>query len=203
MNRISIILIVLTALSGCKTFKIPEAAHIDGLYAPWDGLSDDTKFRCASDGEQFVFFFEVRDSTLTLNPQFDSEATVEHEDRVEIFFSPTPDMASYWCAEIDPLGRVLDYAAHYPQKMDYDWNFESLLACGHSVEGGYVVRGQVSLSELGKMGITPAKKFWLGVFRADYHPDLSVNWYSAIASDDPAPDFHKPNMLFPSIIKSR
>lgn len=200
LNRINVLLLALLGLYGCSAFKIPQTASINGLHAPWDGLEDETRFRCSSDEDNFFFYFEVSDSSLTLNPQFESESTVEHEDRVEIFFSPTADMASYWCAEIDPLGRVLDYSAHYPQKMDYGWNFESLLVNGALVEGGYLVWGKVSLKELRQMGIEAGKQFWMGVFRADYRPDLSVNWYSAVSSDDPSPDFHKPNMLFPSII---
>ena len=50
--------------------------------------------------------------------------------------------------------------------------------------------------ELESMGVDVDGGFYMGVFRADYRKDLSVNWYSAVSSDDEYPDFHKPDMLF-------
>ena len=178
------------------TFTASPVTPIDGLHAPWDGLEDDTVFRCFSDEGSFMFFFEVTDSTLTCSEDFHGEATVELEDRVEIFFSPKPSMENYWCAEIDPLGRVLDYSGHYYRDIDYGWNFRSLRLIGQLTKNGYIVAGKVSKAELRELGCDLEGGFWMGVFRADYRSDLSVNWYSAVSTDDISPDFHKPDMLF-------
>ena len=59
--------------------------RIDGLHAPWDGLDDDTKFRCSTDDSLFKFSFEVNDSTLTLEPEYKDKMSVIYEDRVDIF----------------------------------------------------------------------------------------------------------------------
>lgn len=184
------------AAGGDGAFVVSRSASINGLHAPWDGLEDNTLFRCFSDGESFYFSYEVTDLTPTYAETFAGEDTVENEDRVEIFFSPKRSMDDYYCAEIDPLGRVLDYSGHYYRDIDYDWNFRTMRLWGQLTEDGYIVAGKVSKAELRELGCDLENGFWMGVFRADYRPDMSVNWYSAVSTDDISPDFHKPEVLF-------
>lgn len=205
-KRISFLLgclVVLLACVSCRrgVFVVSGSSEINGLYAPWDSLSDRTKFRCFSDAETFYFVYEVEDSTLTYTSGFKGEPDVEKEDRVEIFFSPGEDMSVYYCAEIDPLGRVLDYSSRYYRGMDYDWDFSTLRLSGMIDNRSYRVWGSVAKSELIDLGCDLAGGFYLGVFRADYRPDMTVNWYSAVSTDDEFPDFHKPDVLFKAIIK--
>ena len=72
---------------------------------------------------------------------------------------------------------------------------------GQLTDQGYVVAGSVSINELAELGVDLKNGFYLGVFRADFHQDGSVNWYSAVKTDDQSPYFHKPNVLFPARIK--
>ena len=137
---------------------------------------------------------------LTVFDEFPTERTVDDEDRVEIFFSCDSLMTSYWCAEIDPKARPMDYAAHFGQPFDYEWNFRTLQAQATLTEKGYRVDASVALSELRELGID-TKDFYMGVFRADFHPDGSVNWYSLVSTDDKSAYFHKPNVLFPATIR--
>ncbi len=182
--------------AGHDGFLIGRAGEIDGLHAPWDGLDDNTSFRCFADSSFFYFLYEVEDSTMTFSDDFPEERVVDTEDRVEIFFSPGPDMERYYCAEIDPLGRVMDYSCEYYARMDYGWDFTTLSAAGWLTSGGYAVAGRISLDELKSLGIDPHAGFHMGIFRADFHPDGTVNWYSHVETDDTAPDFHRPEMLF-------
>ena len=75
-------------------------------------------------------------------------------------------------------------------------NFKTMSIAGQLTPQGYVVLGKVSVDELESLGVDVDGGFYMGVFRADYRKDLSVNWYSAVSSDDEYPDFHKPDMLF-------
>ena len=175
--------------------------RIDGLHAPWDGLDDDTKFRCSTDDSLFKFSFEVNDSTLTLEPEYKDKMSVIYEDRVEIFFSPDTLMSHYYGAEMDPAGRVLDYQAEYYRQFDYTWGFKTLKYTGDIKEGHYPVSGSIDLNELRELGLRLEEGFYMGVFRADYRKDGSVNWYSAVITDDETADFHKPDMLFKAILK--
>lgn len=166
------------------------------FHAPWDGLSNSNRFCCHSTAERFFFSFEVVDSTLTLTEPFLSEASVEPEDRIEIFFCQTANMQEYYCAEIDPMGRILDYKANFYRKLDYSWNFSSLEVCAHLTPWGYRIGGSISRSELEKLGLDLNESFWMGVFQDDFRPDGSVHWYSLIPTKDTTPDFHKPDVLF-------
>ena len=192
----------LLSVSACRptcqesAFVIGGTSGIDALHAPWDGLEDVTRFRCFADDERFYFYYEVADSTLTLIDPFEGERTIDYEDRVEIFFSKDSVMTNYYCAEIDPLGRRMDYASSYKHPLDYEWDFKTMRQAGQLTDEGYMVAGSVAVCELMEYGVDLNGGFYLGVFRADFHKDGSVNWYSAVSSDDEYPDFHKPDMLF-------
>ena len=197
-STLEVLLAMLWICTGCASnvFNVFPASGICGLHAPWDSLEDETLFHCFTSGEDFFFLSQVKDSTLTYLPEFKGESDVEVEDRVEIFFSPEQTMENYYCAEIDPLGRVLDYQGRFYRHLDYGWNFKTLKIRGWLTPQGYTVAGKVSVAELEGLGVDVEGGFYMGVFRADYRQDLSVNWYSAVSSDDPSPDFHKPDMLF-------
>lgn len=101
-------------------------ASIDGLNLSTGGL-DNTAFSMCKDGPDYVFTFSVADATPCFLPQTSSKRDLEREDRVELYFSPTADLSKpYYCAEIDPLGRVLDYRAAYYRDFDYSWGFTTL-----------------------------------------------------------------------------
>ncbi len=173
----------------------------DALYAPWDSLSNDTHFECRCDRDSFYFSYSVNDSTLVLVDPFLSEKDVDPEDRVEFFFSADSTLSLYHCAEIDPLGRVMDYEISFYRNFDFSWNYSALRAEGSLTENGYEVKGALALKELNALGIpVDGKPFWFGIFQADYRPDGSVIWYSYIPTSDTEPDFHKPGVLFKACI---
>lgn len=182
-------------------FTIDGVRKIHGLHAPWDVLNDSTVFHCFTDEDDFYFLYEVQDTTIVLSDNFTGESDVEKEDRVEIFFSAEKDMDIYYCAEIDPLGRLLDYSSSYYRNMDYGWDFKTMKLWSSLTSSGYVVGGSVSKRELENLGIDVSRSFYMGIFRADFKPDTPENWYSYIETDDNFPDFHKPDVLFKARMK--
>ena len=186
----------MTEKDGHEPFVIGAVTGIDGLHAPWDGLDDSTSVRFFADSEDLCIVCEVEDTTLAVTEDYRGENDVEPEEMVVVFFSAGPDMELYYCAEIDPLGRVLDYSCRYPSQMDYGWDFSTLRVMSGLTADGYAVSLKVSLSELESFGIDTAAGFYMGIFRADFRPDGSVNWYSHVKSDDASPNFHQPKMLF-------
>ena len=173
---------------------------IKPFFAPWDYLEDETVFRCFFSSQYFYFSFNVADATPIMCREFVQESDVEAEDRVEIFFSASKDMGQYYCMEIDPSGHVMDYSASYYRKFDYEWNFKSLEICSIKDEKGYIVAGRLCVSELLELGID-LEEFYMGVFRADFTTPNTVIWYSSVSINEPKPDFHKPNILFPCMKK--
>lgn len=171
-------------------------APVKGFHAPWDGLDDETEFRCVATDSLFIFRFDVKDTTLALTGDFKTEMDVEPEDRVEIFFSHAGEIDTYVGAEMDPAGRTLDYKCTYYRKFDYSWNFSTLDYCHAINADGYSVAGSVTLEELSQLGVDLEKGFLMGVFRADFRPDGEVNWYSLKSTDDKHADFHQPKVFF-------
>lgn len=169
---------------------------VEVFHAPWDGLDDSTRFRCFATDSLFFFRFDVVDSTLTLEEGFKDERDVEYEDRAEVFFSPAGKLTTYVGAEIDPMGRVLDYRCTYYRQFDYGWNFKTLVCTHRIVPGGYSIAGSVTRAELEELGVDIGQGFLMGAFRADFRPDRSVNWYSLKPTSDKQADFHKPEVFF-------
>lgn len=168
------------------------------LHAPWHGLDASTRFTCHSTADRFFFSFDAVDSTLTLTEPFTNERDVDPEDRVEFFFSPAADLSEpYYCAEIDPHGRVMDYKAQFYRDFDFGWGYRTLEARGEITPWGYRVAGSVSREELASLGIDLDGVFWFGVFQGDYAADGSVRWFSYVPQDVASPDFHQSGVFFP------
>ena len=72
-----------------------NATTITDLCSPWvPTAKDHTVFKCFHSGQYFNFYFSVIDKTITCKDSKD-EFVVTEGDRVEIFFSPTPDLNKY------------------------------------------------------------------------------------------------------------
>lgn len=176
--------------------QIPVA--VNGLTAPWDGAGKDrTAFSVCHDKKKLYFLYEVSDTTIIYNDE-KTEASVGSSDRIEFFFSKDPAMADYYCAEIDPQGKVMDYHARSYRKFDLDWNFKGLKLATHIGKDSYIVEGSIPLKSLEDMGvISPEGEIRLGVYRADYYgqKENEVSWLTWIVPDAAGPDFHIPSSL--------
>src|SRR5690625_2089603 len=102
-----------------------DASTIYYLNSPWDySTPDSTIFRALWSRNNFYFCFEVIDHDLVILDNED-ELSVANGDRVELFFSPTADLSSYFCLEINPVGNLLDYEASYYRKFNFSWDLNN------------------------------------------------------------------------------
>ncbi len=169
------------------------------FHAPWSKLRDDTRFQCYMTDNYFYFKFSVTDSTLALRRPFKKKLDVAEEDRVEIFLSPTANMKTYYCMEMDPDGYTLDYKANYFRKFNYTWNFSTLELETAKDNCGYTVAGRLSVVEMKRLGM-PSDGFYIGVFRADFDAHGNVVWYSLSSRYRSKADFHVPEMQFKAAV---
>ena len=176
--------------------QIPVA--VSGLTAPWDGaVKDRTTFSVCHDRKNLYFIYEVSDSTIIYNNE-KTEASVGSSDRIEFFFSKDPAMKDYYCAEIDPHGKVMDYHAKFYRQFDFSWNFKGLKLGTHVGTDSYIVEGSIPLKSLEEMGVISSEgEIRMGVYRADYYEpkEEQVIWSSWIIPDATQPDFHIPSSL--------
>ncbi len=210
--RVFVLLAVCIIVSACvtknKTLTIPfvENIKIDGtsedwsikpligsLTEHWKHLSDDTKFYMAHDTTWLYFAFDVVDTRITYNAD-SLELSVNESDRVELFFAQDATLKkTYYCIEIDPQGKVMDYSAQYYRQFDYKWGMQTLKVAGRIDDDRYFVEGAISLDQLRELGLlSPEGKLIMGVYRGDFssNEDTDPNWWSWIDPKTGEPDFH-------------
>ena len=139
-------------LAACST---PRAVHEKGAVVvrdftfPWSATpAPRTEFRASIAGERLHFSFDAEDRDLVIAEKWRGESTLDGEDRVEIFFARDAALASYFCIEIDPLGRVHDYAVSHYRKFDSAWNCPGLRTAARRTADGYRVEGSIPLASL-------------------------------------------------------
>jgi hypothetical protein len=168
---------------------------------PWStGTAPATAFRAVADAERLYFSFEVSDTDVVAVKDFADESTVDKEDRVEIFFAQDAALSRYFCVEIDPLGRVHDYAASYYRKFDSGWNCPGLRAGGKITPAGYTVEASIPLQTLSDFlgrSVSQGSILRVGLFRAEFRQGAlgkaDDNWLSWIKPTASKPDFHLPS----------
>jgi hypothetical protein len=178
-----------------------QAEVIKDFSFPWSSrAAPPTVFRALADSDWLYFAFEVTDSEVVVEHEFAGESTLDREDRVEIFFARDAALKQYYCLEIDPLGRVHDYAARFYRQFDSRWNCAGLRAAGRIHPGGYTVEAAIplkTLSDLMGRPIAAGSTLLAGFFRAEFYRgalgDADDNWLSWIKPATAKPDFHVPS----------
>lgn len=178
-----------------------EQANLEtGFSFPWEQRpAPRTEFRAFSNETALHFGFRVEDDDIVLAENFRNKEDVVFEDRVELFFSLDEDLRDYFCLEIDPLGRVLDYRAAYHRKLDFSWSFPGVEAIGISTDEGYAVQGRIPWSSFSALGFPSpncGETIQFGIYRAEFrHTEpgqWSESWISWVDPETSEPDFHIP-----------
>jgi hypothetical protein len=218
-------LILLLIVTGCAQNRCPKTydvhnlsrieIYIDGIINepvwekatsekdfifPWEQKGAPlTEFRAFCDDEFFYFCFQVHDENPVFEENFESESVVDVEDRVEIFFACDEKLKEYYCLEVDPLGRVHDYAACYYRKFDSTWDCAGLHTAAAITKTGYEVEGSIPLKTLDGLGLPNLHSGSIlrtGLFRAEFSrgqgPELEQHWISWVDLSKHKPDFHIP-----------
>jgi len=166
---------------------------------PWEeGPAPPTAFRALYDEENLYVSFVVRDDDIVVSETFAGESTVDGEDRVEIFFARDADLRAYWCIEIDPRGRVHDYAARTYRVFESAWDAAGLRAAAAPIAGGYAVEAAIPLStfEALRLPIHRGVLLRAGLYRAEFRRredgKIVERWLSWVDPKTPQPDFHVP-----------
>lgn len=174
--------------------------HVEtGFSFPWDSReAPATSFKAFLDTEHLYLFFSSYDTTL-LDLQGEGEEWVARGDRVEVFFALDAALSKYFCLEISPSARVLDYEASYYRKFRSEWDLAGLRVSTLRSFQYYSVEAAIPLATLEELGVPkPNRGRWIriGLFRADFvqkSTGVEQNWISWCRPAVKQPDFHVPS----------
>lgn len=175
-----------------------KSAALSAFVYPWDNeIPPAIIFRALYDRKYLYFRFDVIDIDIVVEKETSNKMAVLNSDRVEIFFRSDKEMKPYYCLEMDPLGRVLDYKAEFYRKFDYNWKWEGITVRSAYTLNGYRVWGSVPLESLRNLKLLSENVIQFGLFRgkcvADNEGNPSFKWISWMRPDSDMPDFHIPS----------
>ena len=81
------------------------------------------EFRALWDSKNLFFCFNVYDNKVHLDIKDDSVNSIGNSDRVELFFRTDELLNPYYCLEIDPSPRIMDFIAYPDKNFNFDWNW--------------------------------------------------------------------------------
>ena len=168
---------------------------------PWSAeIPPELTFRALWDEMRFYFRFDVEATDVLTYVNTNYKMEVVHSDRVEIFFRSDEKLDPYYCLEMDPLGRVLDYRTRYYRQFEYDWQWPGTgqLEVKAAMTGsGYCVEGSITLQSLKQLNLLQNNELQAGLFRGEClklpDPGSSFTWISWVRPESQHPDFHIPS----------
>ena len=156
------------------------------------------EFKSLWNTEKLFFKFKVYDSEVHIDKTDNSVESIGNSDRVELFFRSDANLKPYYCLEIDPSPRIMDFRAYPNKNFEFDWNWpeNDLLVKSNIERDFFVVEGEISLASLRKFNLIKDNKIETGIFRAKYNQqkDLTFEptWISWVNPNTEKPNFHSP-----------
>lgn len=157
-----------------------------------------TEFSVYVDNDHLNFKFMATINDPYIYVKNNHKLEVRYSERVEIFFRSNEKMKPYYCLEMDPHGRVLDYKANFYRVFDRDWEWpEPLFIRVNETEIGYELEGKISLKTLRNLKVLEGDRLEIGLFRGYCENTGSdkpeIKWISWVDSKTESPDFHVPS----------
>lgn len=178
-----------------------QAGLLTDFKLPWrDEIAQPTSFRAMWTDSALYLLYQVIDRDIVAPGAPQDELGVLPSDRVEIFFKVKGNMNPYYCLELDPRERVLDYQSQYYRNADFEWNWPNggLKVMAKTNNEGYTVEAKITLESLRALEIiNDDNSLDAGLFRGDYmHTNNNksiVKWISWVDPGSDKPDFHVPS----------
>nr|WP_299389313.1 carbohydrate-binding family 9-like protein [Allomuricauda sp.] len=183
--------------------KAWENAHdLEAFVQPWgNAICPKMTFRALHDDNNLFLRYDVQDAEVLVYEAGGGKMEVTQSDRVEIFMACDPKLEQYYCLEIDPKGRVLDYQASFHRQFEYSWQWpDNQLSIETSIEQEkYTVQVAIGKNSLKQLGLLAGNRMLAGIYlghcqslpNADNTASI-LNWITWIDPQLEHPDFHVP-----------
>lgn len=177
-----------------------EAVVLSDFRYPWEKESPPaTRFRALHNDAWLYCLFEVADKNVHVFRDKNDKSEVASSSRAEIFFRLDEKLTPYYCLEMDPDGRVMDYRATHYRKFDLGWSWPAghLIVKTERNQNGYTIELAVSKASLKELGSLKGNILEAGLFRGDCFPKKEgrpdFKWISWMIPESKTPDFHIPS----------
>jgi hypothetical protein len=173
--------------------------EITDFTAPWSKLEvPKTTFNAYILNGSIYFRFKAYGPRPLIYIASNHKLEVRYSERVEIFFRSSEEMCPYYCLEMDPHSRVLDYKANFYRHFDREWQWPEALNIKTAIEDGfYTLEGEVSLAVLRKLNLIHDSQIQIGLYRGHctqlQHDKAEINWISWVDPKVVQADFHIPS----------
>lgn len=179
------------------SFFWEKANCLTDFTSPW---SNDPilriEFRALWDQENFYFNFRVFDADVYMDQKDNSVDSICNSDRVELFFRSNDKLNPYYCLEIDPSTRLLDFEARPNKIFDYGWKWPEnhIKLVSSKDEISFTVAGSISVASLEELDLIHDNSIEAGVYRAKFNKDKNGNyeptWITWVDPNTEDPNFH-------------
>lgn len=174
------------------------ASVLSDFSYPWeDGQQPSpTSFKALHNERWLYCLFEVQDNNINIYTDKHEKKEVISSDRAEIFFKIDDQLTPYYCLELDPSGRILDYIGEHYRKFDFQWSWPAggLIVKTHLTTQGYTIELAISKQSLTSLGLLKNNTLQAGLYRADCislkGEEATFKWISWIRPQSETPDFH-------------
>lgn len=174
-----------------------KAEIINDFISPWDATKlGKIELRALWDLDNIYFCFIVYDANVYIDAKDDSIDSINSSDRVEIFFRTDVALNPYYCLEIDPTPRIMDFIAYPNKKFDFDWNWpeNDLIVKSVIKENYFVVELAITIQSLKKFNLIKNNTIEAGLYRAKYkkqeNKQFEPTWISWVNPNTVTPNFH-------------
>ena len=165
------------------------------LLYPWDADGPKTTFKIYCNDSHLHFQFIAEGPAPLVYVKENHKLEVRHSERVELFFRSDVKMQPYYCLEMDPHGRVLDYRAEHYRQFDREWAWPNELGIKvEQKEGVYTLSGRLQLATLQQLDLLKGGRIEMGFYRGHctaIENDLGIiQWSTWVDPNTEEPDFH-------------
>ena len=177
-----------------------KANVLDDFNSPWDTKKvKNITFKALWDTENFFFCFTVEDSEVYIDTTDDTISSINNSDRVELFFRTNMLLDSYYCLEIDPTPRIMDFKARPNKQFDFSWYWpkKDISIQSYIQNEFFTIEGAISLDSLKALNLLNNNKVEAGIYRAKYRQEQNGSydptWITWIDPNTENPNFHVPS----------
>ncbi|WP_242202617.1 sugar-binding protein [Aestuariivivens insulae] len=174
-----------------------KANVLSGFQSPWDSeVIKPIKFKAVHSTDYLFFCFRVEDANVHIDKTDDTKASINNSDRVELFFRQDKNLDPYYCLEIDPSPRVMDFKAQPNRQFDFNWNWpkDDIEVKSSFDDSGFTVEGAISKASLKALKLINNNSIEAGIYRAKYNlqhdGSYEPTWITWVNPNTEMPDFH-------------